>query len=151
MCEKTTLNVSLKATISGPLLSDCSQYEASKRLEIYLKGDTRCEAKVRTNSIWNVGPELCMVLENGDLIIEEGSQVKIGFVDLIKAKNIYNRGLVFTAAGGCIETEEVFSNEMLWNAELEDSTTQVGCVDNNDLPLIKLLTRRYIVHLPLLS
>ncbi len=111
----------LQVRILGSL-GDCCQYESSRRLELLVSGE---EARVRSGSIWRPGPVLALAAEAGDVVVERGAQVKTGYVELLKARSVFNLGLVVALQGGVVEAEDRFANAGVWIGEEEASRTEV--------------------------
>ncbi len=104
-------------------MGDCCQYESSRRLELLVSGE---EARVRSGSIWRPGPVLALAADGGgDMVVERGAQVKTGYVELLKARSVFNLGLVVALQGGVVEAEDRFANAGVWIGEEEASRTEV--------------------------
>ena len=85
-------------------------------------------ARVRAGSIWRPGPLLSLTVlsEEGEFAVEKGAQVKVGFVKLLKAARVANRGAVLTVLGASVVATDSFINDGQWLAVGEESRTDVS-------------------------
>ena len=114
-------------------LYDCSQFRSSGKLCLSVHGN----AYVMSKSIWNPGPIIVLDVHK-TFHVKTASQMKTICIDLLKAKNLLNEGLVVTVSGSRVLCEDCFDNKHIWIA-LQDSNTQVitGWMKQGNQALIK--------------